>query len=60
MKQNVGELDRRIRIALGLVLLLWLVVWPGPERWLGLAGLVPLVTGLVRWCPAYLMLPGRN
>ena len=60
MKPNVGELDRRIRIAIGLVLLLWLVAWPGPERWFGVLGLVPLATGLVRWCPAYLVLAKRG
>jgi hypothetical protein len=28
-------------------------------RWLGLIGLVPLATGLFRWCPAYVLL-GMN
>ena len=28
----------------------------GNLRWWGLIGLVPLATGLFRWCPAYTLL----
>lgn len=51
MKPNVGGLDRLIRILAGLALLgagLWF------RSYWGLLGLLPLLTGLVRVCPAYL------
>ncbi|MCW0232161.1 MAG: DUF2892 domain-containing protein [Ferrovibrio sp.] len=56
MKSNVGSLDRILRIVAGLILLTFVAVYPGPERWFGLIGLVPLATGLFRFCPAYTLL----
>ncbi|MDP3447533.1 MAG: DUF2892 domain-containing protein [Eubacteriales bacterium] len=53
MKKNVGQIDRWIRIALGVVLLSLLVFLSGPVRWIGLIGLVPLITGLIGSCPLY-------
>ncbi|MEM6617035.1 MAG: DUF2892 domain-containing protein [Pseudomonadota bacterium] len=49
---NVGSTDRIIRIALGLVLLS--LVFIGPQTPWGWIGVVPLVTGLFKFCPAYL------
>ena len=54
MTRNVGALDRGIRIVLGLVLLS--LVFIGPKSLWGLVGLVPLITGLVGWCPPYHLL----
>lgn len=54
MKANVGGIDRVVRIALGLVLLSLVVV--GPKSLWGLVGLVPLATGLMRFCPFYPLL----
>lgn len=51
MKANEGALDRLIRIALGLGFLAMTVI--GPKTWWGLLGLIPLVTGLVGFCPLY-------
>lgn len=51
MKSNVGVFDRTLRIILGLGLLS--LVFVGPQTLWGLAGLVPLFSGLVRFCPAY-------
>jgi hypothetical protein len=51
MTPNVGGLDRVLRIVAGLVLL-GLGAF-GPLGWWGLVGLVPLATGLVRFCPVY-------
>jgi len=51
MKPNVGIFDRYARIALGLALLT--LVFVGPRTLWGLIGLVPLLTGLARFCPAY-------
>ena len=39
---------------LGLALLSLILVLEGNARWWGLVGLVPLATGLIGWCPAYL------
>lgn len=51
MKSNEAGWDRVVRIVLGLGLLSLTMV--GPQTWLGLLGLVPLVTGLVGICPLY-------
>ena len=53
MKQNVGGIDKVVRIVLGLALLAAMLVVDGSARWLGLIGLVPLVTGLFGYCPLY-------
>ncbi len=51
MTCNVGTVDRTFRIILGLALLS--LVFVGPQTLWGLIGLVPLLTGLARFCPAY-------
>ena len=56
MKQNVGRVDRWIRIAVGIVVLSLLVFISGPARWFGLIGLVPLITGILGYCPIYSLL----
>ena len=56
MKQNVGGIDRILRILVGIALLVWgFVLSPTPVMWT-LVGIVPLFTGLVGWCPVYLPL----
>lgn len=56
MTRNVGPVDRALRIVAGLVLLSLLFVLDGNLRWLGLIGLVPLLTAVVANCPAYSVL----
>ena len=56
MKQNVGNVDRWIRIVLGVALLSLLAFLSGPIRWIGLIGLIPLLTGLFNFCPIYALL----
>jgi hypothetical protein len=51
MMKNEGGLDRILRVALGLVLLS--LVFLGPQTPWGWVGLVPLITGLVGFCPLY-------
>jgi len=54
MGKNVGHpVDKTLRIVLGVVLLSLVFVLEGSTRWLGLIGLVPIVTVIVGWCPAY-------
>ncbi len=54
MKANVGLVDRVVRIVAGVVLIA--LVFVGPATPWGWIGLVPLVTGLMGWCPAYSLL----
>jgi len=51
MTQNVGGLDRILRIVVGLVLI-GLAATETIPAW-GYIGVVPLLTGLFRYCPAY-------
>lgn len=48
---NVGNLDRAARIIIGIILIA--MVFVGPKVTWGWIGLIPLLTGLIRWCPAY-------
>lgn len=48
---NVGRTDRALRLVTGLVLIA--LVFVGPKTPLGWIGLVPLLTALFRFCPAY-------
>lgn len=57
MKSNVGGIDRILRIVAGLVLIA-LAATGTVGAW-GWIGVVPLLTGLFRFCPAYTML-GMN
>jgi len=54
MKTNIGNIERGIRVAGGLVLIALAVT--GTVGWWGWLGAVPLATGLVGWCPPYAML----
>ncbi len=54
ISMNVGLWDRIIRIIVGLVLITlayleMIGVW-------GYIGIIPLVTGLLKWCPLYSLL----
>ncbi len=54
MKKNVGTADRVIRVVAGLAILSLAVI--GPRSPWALLGAVPLLTGLVAWCPPYAVL----
>ncbi|MGV6888752.1 YgaP family membrane protein [Rhodophyticola sp. SM2404] len=51
MTVNEGKLDRAVRIVLGLALIA--MVFIGPQTPWGWVGIVPLLTGLVGYCPLY-------
>ena len=51
MRTNIGTVDRALRVVIGLVLLA--LVFVGPQTPWGFIGLVPLLTALVGFCPAY-------
>lgn len=54
MKANIGGWDRVLRIVLGLVLIG--LAATSTVGWWGWLGVIPLVTGLVRFCPLYPLL----
>jgi hypothetical protein len=56
VKANVGGIDRALRVLVGLGVLSLLVVLEGGARWLGLIGLVPLLTAVLGYCPLYALL----
>lgn len=58
MKSNVGTIDRVIRIILGLGLIS--LVFIGPQTPWGYIGIVPIITALVGFCPAYTLLGLRT
>ena len=54
MKTNVGGIDKILRILVGIALIVMAYmnvvgVW-------GYIGVVPLLTGLIGWCPVYPLL----
>ena len=51
MKCNVGGADRMIRIIAGVVIILLGFYF---QSWWGAVGIVPILTGTFRWCPAYI------
>lgn len=54
MKVNVGSIDRSLRVVVGLVLIgLTLMNVIGVWGWIGI---LPLATGVFRFCPAYAIL----
>lgn len=54
MDMNIGRIDRALRIVVGLVLVG--LAGTGTVGWWGWLGFVPLLTGLVGWCPPYALL----
>lgn len=59
MAQNIGMIDRLLRVVVGLALLAYALQFIGvgsPYSWLGWFGAVPLLTGLIGNCPAYSLL----
>lgn len=56
MKNNVGFIDRIIRIVIGCAMLAFVFLIPGNERWWGLLGIIPVLTGILGICPIYSLL----
>jgi hypothetical protein len=49
--RNEGTIDRVLRVGLGVALIA--LVFVGPQTPWGWLGLVPLLTGVVGFCPLY-------
>lgn len=62
MKKNIGTIDSFIRLGVGM-LLLYIGFCHNPivtgglsKRLIGLFSLIPLLTGVLRFCPLYLLI----
>jgi len=53
LKENIGSIDRIIRIVLGFALLLLLFLLDGGIKYIGLIGIVLLLTAFIKFCPLY-------
>jgi hypothetical protein len=51
MVKNIGSADRVGRVVVGLAII---AVGLYTKSWWGAAGVVPLLTAAIGWCPAYL------
>ena len=58
MPRNEGMIDRIVRVIIGLGLIS--LVFVGPQTSWGYLGLIPLLTGLVGFCPVYTILGIRT
>lgn len=56
MKKNLHHYDRVVRILLGIGLMGFSLISSHDLRVLGLLGIIPLLTGLVGFCPLYTLL----
>ncbi|MGE0876584.1 MAG: DUF2892 domain-containing protein [Burkholderiales bacterium] len=53
MTRNIGNVDRAIRVLVGLGLLSLIFFLEGNARWWGLIGLGPITTAAMGYCPPY-------
>ncbi len=51
MKKNIHQMERVVRVVVGIVLITMAFV--GPANLWFLLGAIPLATGLIGWCPPY-------
>jgi hypothetical protein len=56
LQANIGRIDAIIRYIVGIALLLVLVLLDSPWRWLGLIGIIPIVTAAINFCPLWRVL----
>ncbi|MBD8893560.1 YgaP family membrane protein [Roseibium litorale] len=56
--KNMGSIDRILRIIAGIALVAFALLGPAELawKWVGWIGVVPIVTALIGWCPAYTLL----
>lgn len=57
MKGNVGSIDRVLRVIVGIALVVvgFAVLGGTAGIVVGIIGLIPLLTGLIGWCPLYIL-----
>ena len=54
MKKNIGSIERIIRIVAGLGIMS--LAFIGPKTPWAYLGIVPVLTGVLGWCPPYAIL----
>ena len=50
MEKNIGRTDQIIRSTLGILIIMLGIM---EESWLGIIGLIPLLTAFINRCPLY-------
>ena len=53
MTRNVGLIDRVLRVLVGAGLIAAALLVDHPYAWAGWIGVIPVLTGIVGFCPAY-------
>jgi hypothetical protein len=56
MLKNVGNIDRIVRVVIGLLLIAYAIPLGFPStgwNWVGWIGALPIMTALVETCPTY-------
>jgi len=56
MSKNVGNIDKVLRVIVGLALIAYAIPLGFPHtgwNWVGWIGVIPLLTGLAGTCPLY-------
>lgn len=56
MKQNVGTIDRVIRVVLGVALIIFALIGESVTAKFGWIGVIPLLTAFAGFCPVYTLL----
>jgi hypothetical protein len=59
MTRNIGNIERLVRLVLGVLILGLYGALPSPWRYITLIGLLPLGSALTGFCPFYAQI-GRN
>ncbi|MBN1929919.1 MAG: DUF2892 domain-containing protein [Chlorobiaceae bacterium] len=50
MKKNMGQKDRTVRAFIGVIMLVYAIVF---HNLVGIVGLIPLATAIIGYCPLY-------
>lgn len=53
MANNVGTIDKVVRVVIGIVLLSLLFFLNGNIRFIGLIGIIPIAVAIFGYCPFY-------
>jgi hypothetical protein len=56
MEKNIGQVDKTLRVVIGIALLSLIFILEGNARWWGLIGIGLILTVVMGWCPAYTLL----
>lgn len=54
MKKNIGNVERVVRVILGIVVVS--LTFVGPRSPWAFLGIIPIVTGVIGYCPPYALL----